>query len=37
VLLIEVVLTAGFVNVIIGATDVRTLVGLAGLAIGFTW
>jgi aquaporin Z len=36
VLLIEVVLTAVFVYVIVGATDVRAPVGFAGLAIGFT-
>jgi aquaporin Z len=36
VLLIEVVLTAVFLYVIIGATDVRAPVGFAGLAIGFT-
>lgn len=36
VLLIEVVLTAVFVYVIIGATDVRAPIGFAGLAIGFT-
>jgi aquaporin Z len=35
-LLVEVVLTAIFLYVIIGATDVRAPVGFAGLAIGFT-
>ena len=36
VLLIEIVLTAVFVFVIIGATDVRAPAGFAGLAIGLT-
>ncbi len=36
VILVEVVLTAVFLYVIIGATDVRAPVGFAGLAIGFT-
>ncbi|HEV7203847.1 MAG TPA: aquaporin Z [Jatrophihabitans sp.] len=36
VLLVEVVLTAIFLYVIIGATDVRAPAGFAGIAIGFT-
>ncbi|HET8583412.1 MAG TPA: aquaporin Z [Jatrophihabitans sp.] len=36
VLLVEIVLTAIFLYVIIGATDVRAPAGFAGLAIGFT-
>jgi aquaporin Z len=36
VLLIEIVLTAVFLYVIIGATDVRAPAGFAGIAIGFT-
>ncbi|HEY8301132.1 MAG TPA: aquaporin Z [Jatrophihabitans sp.] len=36
VLLVEIVLTAVFLYVIIGATDVRAPAGFAGLAIGFT-
>ena len=36
VILVEVVLTAVFVYVIIGATDVRAPAGFAGLAIGLT-
>ena len=36
VLLVEIVLTAIFLDVIIGATDVRAPAGFAGLAIGFT-
>lgn len=36
VILVEVVLTAIFLYVIIGATDVRAPAGFAGLAIGFT-
>ena len=36
VLLVEVVLTAVFLYVIIGATDVRAPAGFAGVAIGFT-
>jgi aquaporin Z len=36
VLLIEIVLTAIFLYVIIGATDVRSPAGFAGIAIGFT-
>jgi aquaporin Z len=36
VLLVEIVLTAIFLYVIIGATDVRAPAGFAGIAIGFT-
>lgn len=36
VLIVEVVLTAIFLYVIIGATDVRAPAGFAGIAIGFT-
>jgi aquaporin Z len=36
VLLVEIVLTAVFLYVIIGSTDVRAPAGFAGLAIGFT-
>lgn len=36
VIIVEVVLTAVFLYVIIGATDVRAPAGFAGLAIGFT-
>jgi aquaporin Z len=36
VILVEVVLTAIFLYVIIGATDVRAPAGFAGIAIGFT-
>lgn len=36
VILVEVVLTAVFLYVIIGATDVRAPAGFAGVAIGFT-
>lgn len=36
VLLVEIVLTAIFLYVIIGATDVRSPAGFAGIAIGFT-
>ena len=36
VLLVEIVLTAIFLYVIIGSTDVRAPAGFAGLAIGFT-
>jgi aquaporin Z len=36
VILVEVVLTAVFLYVIIGSTDVRAPAGFAGLAIGFT-
>lgn len=36
VLLVEIVLTAVFLYVIIGATDVRAPAGFAGIAIGFT-
>jgi aquaporin Z len=36
VILVEIVLTAVFLYVIIGATDTRAPVGFAGLAIGFT-
>ena len=36
VILIEIVLTAIFLYVIIGATDVRSPAGFAGIAIGFT-
>lgn len=36
VILVEIVLTAVFLYVIIGATDVRAPAGFAGIAIGFT-
>ena len=36
VILVEVILTAVFLYVIIGATDTRAPAGFAGIAIGFT-